>query len=64
MGNTGEMSQIHAKTDKLSLVAVSQADGKTRISSASRDDPLVILGEVLEERGDPNGRCTPYEVRW
>ena len=37
------MSQIHAKTDKLSLVAVPQPDGKMRITSSSWDDPLVLL---------------------
>ena len=37
------MSQIHAKTDKLSLVAVPQPDGKVRVTSNSWDDPLVIL---------------------
>ena len=36
------MSQIHAKTDKLSLVAVAQPDGKMRVTSQSWDDPLVI----------------------
>jgi hypothetical protein len=37
------MSQIHAKTDKLSLVAVPQPDGKMRVTSQSWDDPLVTL---------------------
>jgi hypothetical protein len=37
------MSQIHAKTDKLSLVAVPQPDGKMRVTSQSWDDALVIL---------------------
>jgi hypothetical protein len=37
------MSQIHAKTDKLSLVAVPQPDGKARITSSSWDDPVVNL---------------------
>ena len=37
------MSQIHAKTDKLSLVAVPEKDGKMRVTSLSWDDPLVIL---------------------
>ena len=37
------MSQIHAKTDKLSLVAVPQPGGKLRVTSNSWDDPLVIL---------------------
>ncbi len=37
------MSQIHAKTDKLSLVAVPDKDGKMRVTSQSWDDPLVIL---------------------
>ncbi len=37
------MSQIHAKTDRLSLVAVPQPDGKMRVASNSWDDPLVIL---------------------
>ncbi len=37
------MSQIHAKTDKLSLVAVPAPDGKMRVTSQSWDDPLVIL---------------------
>ena len=37
------MSQIHAKTDKLTLVAVPQPDGKVRVTSSSWDDPLVIL---------------------
>jgi hypothetical protein len=42
------MSQIHAKTDKLSLIAVAQPDGKTRITSQSWDDAVVILpGEML-----------------
>ena len=42
------MSQIHAKTDKLSLVAVPDKDGKMRVTSQSWDDPLVILpGEVM-----------------
>ena len=42
------MSQIHAKTDKLSLVAVPLPDGKMRVTSQSWDDPLVILpGETL-----------------
>jgi len=43
------MGQIHAKADKLSLVAVAQPDGKLRITSSSWDDPLVILpGKLLE----------------
>ncbi len=29
------MSQIHAKTDKLSLVALPQPDGKMRVTSQS-----------------------------
>ncbi len=58
------MSQTHAKTDKLSLVGVPLPDSKMRVSGPCLDAPLAILGEVLEERGDPNGRCTPYEVRW
>ncbi len=33
------MSQIHAKTDKLSLVAVPDKDGKMRVTSQSWDDP-------------------------
>ena len=33
------MSQIHAKTDKLSLVAVPLPDGKMRVTSQSWDDP-------------------------
>jgi hypothetical protein len=37
------MSQILAKTDKLALVAVPFPDGKMRVASQSRDDPLVIL---------------------
>ncbi len=37
------MSQIHAKTDKLSLVAVPAPDGKMRVTSQSWDDPLVLL---------------------
>ena len=37
------MSQIHAKTDKLSLVAVPLPDGKMRVTSQSWDDHLVIL---------------------
>jgi len=37
------MSQIHAKTDKLSLVAVPEKDGKMRVTSMSWDDPLVTL---------------------
>ena len=36
------MAQIHAKTDKLSLVAVPLPDGKMRVRSQSWDDPLVI----------------------
>jgi hypothetical protein len=45
------MSQIHAKTDKLSLVAVAQPDCKIRVTSSSWGDPLVTLpGEVLELR--------------
>ncbi len=31
------MSQIHAKTDKLSLVAVPDKDGKMRVTSQSWD---------------------------
>lgn len=42
-GSRGSMSQIHAKTDKLSLVAVPQHDGKLRVTSQSWDDPLVIF---------------------
>ncbi len=38
--NRGDMSQIHAKTDKLSLVAVPEKDGKMRVTSLSWDDPL------------------------
>jgi len=60
------MCQIHAKTDKLSLVAVPQPDGKMRITSQSWDDPLVILpGEVLElmwvdrQEQTESPRCTP-----
>ncbi len=37
------MSQIHAKTDKLSLVAVPDKDGKMRVTSRSWDDGLLIL---------------------
>ncbi len=37
------MSQIHAKTDKLSLVAVPQPDGKIRITSSSWDDRVTLL---------------------
>jgi hypothetical protein len=37
------MSQIHAKTDKLSLVAVSLPDGKVRVTSQSWDDAVVTL---------------------
>ncbi len=37
------MGQIHAKTDKLSLVAVPLPDGKVRITSNSWDNALVIL---------------------
>ncbi len=37
------MSQIHAKADKITLVAAAQPDGKMRITSLSWDDPLVIL---------------------
>jgi len=37
------MSQIHATTQKLSLVAVPQPDGKMRVTSQSWDDALVIL---------------------
>ena len=37
------MSQIHAKTDKLSLVAVPLPEGKMRVTSQSWHDPLVIL---------------------
>jgi hypothetical protein len=37
------MSQIHTKTDKLSLVAVPEKGGKMRVTSQSWDDPLVIL---------------------
>jgi len=45
------MSQIHAKTDKLSLVAVSLPDGKVRVTSQSWDDAVVLLpGEVLAVR--------------
>jgi hypothetical protein len=45
------MSQIHAKTDKLPLVAVPQPDGKVHITSPSWDDPVVPLtGEVLALR--------------
>ncbi len=36
------MSQIHAKTDKLSLVAVPEKGDKMRVTSQSWDDPLVI----------------------
>jgi hypothetical protein len=39
------MSQIHAKTDKLALVAVSVKDGKMRVTSQSWDDPLVLLAD-------------------
>ena len=43
------MSQIHAKTDKLSLVAVPQPDGEMRVTRLSWDEPLVILpGQLLE----------------
>ena len=42
------MSQIHAKTDKLTLVAVAQPGEKMRVTSQSWDDPLITLpGEVL-----------------
>ena len=43
LGISGVMSQIHAKTDKLSLVAVPQPDGKMRVTSQSWDDPVVTL---------------------
>ncbi len=36
------MSQIHANTDKLTLVAVALPDDKMRVTSRSWDDPLVI----------------------
>jgi len=42
------MVQIHAKADKLSLVAVAQPDGKLRILSPLRDDPLAILPGAWE----------------
>jgi hypothetical protein len=35
------MSQIHAKTDKLSLVAVPEKDGKMRVTSRSWGDPPI-----------------------
>ena len=45
------MSQIHATTQKLALLAVPLPDGKMRVTSQSWDDPLVILpGEALELR--------------
>jgi hypothetical protein len=37
------MSQIHAKTDKLSLVAVPLPDGKMRVTSLSWEDAVVIF---------------------
>jgi hypothetical protein len=37
------MSQIYAKTNKLSLVAVPQPGDKMRVTSQSWDDALVIL---------------------
>ncbi len=37
------MSQIHAKSDKLALVAAAQPDDKMRVASSSLEDPLVIL---------------------
>jgi hypothetical protein len=50
------MSQIHAKTDKLSLVAVPQPDGKMRVTRLSWDEPLVILpGQLLECSWQENG---------
>jgi hypothetical protein len=37
------MSQNHAKTQKLSLVAVPEKDGKVRVMSQSRDNPLTTF---------------------
>jgi len=57
------MSQIHAKTDKLSLVAVPQPDGKMRVTSQSWDDPLVTLpGRRRYAVGRKAGRETQVEL--
>ncbi len=37
------MSQIHAKTENLTLVAVPEKGDKMRVTSSSLEDPLVIL---------------------
>ncbi len=49
------MSQIHATTEKLTLVAVPQPDGKVRITSNSWDDPVVLLprGDACPALGRP-----------
>ncbi len=49
LGKSRVMSQIHAKTDKLTLVAVPQPDGKVRITSNSWDDPVVLLPTAVLE---------------
>jgi hypothetical protein len=46
-GSWGSMSQIHAKTDKLSLVAVAQPDGKVRVTSSSWDDRHAFNPELI-----------------
>jgi hypothetical protein len=57
------MSQIHAKTDKLSLVAVPEKDGKMRVTSLSWDDPLAILpGRRGHAVGRKTGRETQVEL--
>jgi len=68
-GKCGAMSQIHAKTDKLSLVAVPQPDSRMRVTSSSLEDPLVILplgfGMPWQETITPNleGRRASFRPR-
>ncbi len=57
------MSQIHAKTDKLSLVAVPEKGDKMRVKSQSWDDPLVILpGRRCRAVGRKTGREAQVEL--
>ncbi len=54
------MGQIHAKADKITLVAVPQPDGKMRVTSQSWDDPVVLL--TGWRRGRKTGRETQIEL--
>ncbi|MGO9686150.1 MAG: hypothetical protein ACLPTZ_26860, partial [Beijerinckiaceae bacterium] len=53
------MSQIHAKTDKLTLVAVAQPDGKMRVTSQSWERPAGDFARAVPGMQLAAKRCPP-----